>query len=135
MSGGRAIDLTGYEYMGCMVLEPAMQISAHRRWRAVCLGCNGRFVTDTKQIRRCERLDIEPCTSCRRRATTERASAQVRPIVTFAPVVTAAPKPLECDVCADLPWRRPKRRACVCGQAYAPEHIEPVAIERRSWWQ
>jgi hypothetical protein len=41
-----------------------------------------------------------------------------------------------CFACEGMPWRRPKHRACACGDKYAPEPpktIEDAMSERRDY--
>lgn len=84
---------------------------------------NSRRQNETPMCKECRSLAIARRNAERKRVKQQLAPIEPRPAVSY------------CLACFGMSHRRPKKKPCRCGESFAPEHIEPVEVERRSWWQ
>ena len=128
------VDMVGEVFGKLTVESPAKGTGHGAAW--ICRCECGEFVKRSRQdLLKSRKLGESPsCKVCRSFAIAARNAERKR---AEQPVEQAEPRVAVsyCVACFNMSHRRPRKTLCRCGEAYAPEQIEPVEIERRSWWQ
>jgi hypothetical protein len=132
--GGPAIDPV-WRNRGLAFREsPAKGTGRGAAWNCRC-ECGELVRRSRVDLLKSRELGQSPsCKMCRSFAIAARNAARKlaeRPVEQAEPRVAVS----YCVACFGMSHRRPRKGLCRCGEAYAPERIEPIALERRSWWQ
>jgi hypothetical protein len=125
------IDMVGQVFGKLTVESPAKGTGHGAAWNCRC-ECGELVRRSRADLMKSRRQNETPsCKVCRSFAIAARNAERKR----AEQVVELRPAVSYCVACFGMSHRRPRNKPCRCGERYAPEHIEPVEVERRSWWQ
>lgn len=132
VKSNRCTDMTG-ERIGHLTVREFAGGDGHvSYWRCEC-DCGAKVLRSRTVLLDAQKKGMRSaCPECVSLAASlrPRKATRLRRVREETPMVTPY-----CSQCFGMSHRRPRKTACECGELHAPEQIEPVEVERRSWWQ